>query len=77
MKQDKFNHVVLHALKTALIGDLKFVSQGNEPRLLSKLESPILGMEIHLSTESSDKFENETDWIPTRRTRISCALPGT
>ena len=68
--------MVLHALKTALIGDLKYVCQGNEPRLLTQMESPVLGMEIHLSTDIADKSNTETDWIPTRRTRISCALPG-
>ena len=74
---ETFNFMVQHALQSALIGDLELVSQGNEPRLLSKLESPILGLEIHLSTDMSDQSNSDTEWIPTRRTRLSCALSGT
>ena len=74
----EFTATVGYAIKTALIADLEATSQGNEPTNLQRLESPILGMEIHIKTEFPDtsSLTAEDDWIPTRRSRITCALSG-
>ena len=58
--------------------DLKLIGQGNQPVNLNKLESPILGMEIHINTETgNDECNRDDEWIPSRRTRVTCMLAGT
>ena len=61
------------------MADIKLIGEGNQPINLNKLESPILGMEIHINTETSENTEGDRDdeWIPSRRTRITCMLAGT